>query len=168
MIAFGFIASSAYGSEGEFTLAPGESGEVAGHEVTYLGLTDGIENGNRVVRVRVEVEGRGVFEPAVTRFAEFGQPISTPSVATSLVDDVYLSLATIPDEGSSEVALRVLIKPLVAWMWLGGAVLALGVAAALIPTRIGARDRIRRPPSDRVLAGVATDGADPGAEHPAT
>ena len=143
VIAFGFIASSAYGSEGEFTLSPGESGVVAGHEVTYLGLTDGISDGNRVVRVRVDVEGRGVFEPAVTRFAEFGQPISTPSVATSLVDDVYLSLASIPDEGSDEVALRVLIKPLVAWMWLGGAVLVLGIAAALVPTRIGARDRVR-------------------------
>ncbi len=143
VIAFGFIASSAYGSEGEFTLSPGESGVVAGHEVTYLGLTDGIEDGNRVVRVRVDVEGRGVFEPAVTRFAEFGQPISTPSVATSLIDDVYLSLASIPDEGSDEVALRVLIKPLVAWMWLGGAVLVLGIAAALVPTRIGARDRVR-------------------------
>ena len=168
VIAFGFIASSAYGSEGEFSLAPGESGTVAGHEVTYLGLTDGMENGNRVVRVRVEVEGRGVFEPAVTRFAEFGQPISTPSVATSLVDDVYLSLATIPDEGSSEVALRVLIKPLVAWMWLGGAVLAVGVAAALVPTRIGARDRIRRPPDGRVLAGAAPDqaGADAGDRGP--
>lgn len=143
VIAFGFIASSAYGSEGEFTLSPGESGVVAGHEITYLGLTDGIEDGNRVVRVRVDVEGRGVFEPAVTRFAEFGQPISTPSVATSLVDDVYLSLASIPDEGSDEVALRVLIKPMVAWMWLGGAVLVLGIAAALVPTRIGARDRVR-------------------------
>ena len=143
VIAFGFIASSAYGSEGEFTLSPGESGVVAGHEVTYLGLTDGISDGNRVVRVRVDVEGRGVFEPAVTRFAEFGQPISTPSVAASLVDDVYLSLASIPDEGSDEVALRVLIKPLVAWMWLGGAVLVLGIAAALVPTRIGARDRVR-------------------------
>ncbi|WP_420621543.1 heme lyase CcmF/NrfE family subunit [Candidatus Poriferisodalis sp.] len=144
VIAFGFIASNAYGSEGEFTLSPGESGVVAGHEVTYLGLTDTIENGNRVVRVRVDVEDRGTFEPAVTRFAEFGQPISTPSVATSLVDDVYLSLATIPEEGSSEVALRVLIKPLVAWMWLGGAVLALGIAAALVPNRIGARDRVPR------------------------
>lgn len=144
VIAFGFIASSAYGSEGEFTLSPGESGVVAGHQVTYLGLTDQIENGNRVVRVRVDVEGRGVFEPAVTRFAEFGQPISTPSVATSLIDDVYLSLATIPEEGDSEVALRVLIKPLVAWMWLGGAVLVLGIAAALVPTRVGARDRVPR------------------------
>lgn len=168
VIAFGFIASSAYGSEGEFSLAPGESGTVAGHEVTYLGLTDGMENGNRVVRVRVDVEGRGVFEPAVTRFAEFGQPISTPSVATSLVDDVYLSLATIPDEGSSEVALRVLIKPLVAWMWIGGAVLAVGVAAALVPTRIGARDRIRRPPSGRVLAGAAPDQAGSDAGDPRT
>ena len=168
VIAFGFIASSAYGSEGEFSLAPGESGVVAGHQVTYLGLTDEIENGNRVVRVRVEVEGRGVFEPAVTRFAEFGQPISTPSVATSLIDDVYLSLATIPDEGSSEVALRVLIKPLVAWMWLGGAVLAVGVAAALVPTRIGARDRIRRPANGRVLAGAAPDRAGPDAGDPST
>lgn len=149
VIAFGFIASSAYGSEGEFTLSPGESGVVAGHQVTYLGLTDGISDGNRVVRVRVDVEGRGVFEPAVTRFAEFGQPISTPSVATSLVDDVYLSLASIPDEGSDEVALRVLIKPLVAWMWLGGAVLVLGITAALVPTRIGARDRVPRGGSAR-------------------
>ncbi len=146
VIAFGFIASSAYGSAGEFTFSPGDSGTVAGRQVTYLGLTDGIENGNRVVRVRVDVEGRGVFEPAVTRFAEFGQPISTPSVATSLIDDVYLSLATIPDEGSDEVALRVLIKPLVAWMWLGGAVLALGTAAALAPTRSGAI-RSQRTPS---------------------
>ena len=152
VIAFGFIASSAYGSEGEFTLSPGESGVVAGHRVTYLGLTDEIENGNRVVRVRVDVEDRGIFEPAVTRFAEFGQPISTPSVATSMIDDVYLSLATIPEEGDSEVALRVLIKPLVAWMWIGGAVLALGIAAALVPTRIGARDRVPRR-STRATAG---------------
>ncbi|WP_420438653.1 heme lyase CcmF/NrfE family subunit [Candidatus Poriferisodalis sp.] len=161
VIAFGFIASSAYGSEGEFTLSPGESGVVAGHQVTYLGLTDGISDGNRVVRVRVDVEGRGVFEPAVTRFAEFGQPISTPSVATSLIDDVYLSLASIPDEGSDEVALRVLIKPLVAWMWLGGAVLVLGIAAALVPIRIGARDRVRRRASSAVgatgSAGVHAD-----------
>ncbi|WP_420444894.1 heme lyase CcmF/NrfE family subunit [Candidatus Poriferisodalis sp.] len=159
VIAFGFIASNAYGSEGEFTLSPGESGVVAGHEVTYLGLTDRIENGNRVVRVRVDVEDRGTFEPAVTRFAEFGQPISTPSVATSLVDDVYLSLATIPEEGTSEVALRVLIKPLVAWMWLGGAVLALGIAAALVPTRIGARDRVPRGGGARLTVDSAQDRA---------
>lgn len=144
VIAFGFIASNAFGSEGEFTLSPGESGVVAGHQVTYVGMTDSFDRNNRVVRARVDVEGRGVFEPAVTRFAEFGQPISTPSVATSLVDDVYLSLAAIPDAGSDQIALRVLIKPLVAWMWLGGAVLALGTAAAFVPTRFGARDRVRR------------------------
>ncbi len=163
VIAFGFIASSAYGSEGEFTLSPGEVGTVAGHQVTYLGLTDGPENGNRVVRAQINVEGRGVFEPAVTRFAEFGQPISTPSVATSLIDDVYLALAAIPEEGSDEIALRVLIKPLVVWMWLGGAVLTLGAAAALVPTRVGASDRVRRRADGRAdsradgRAGAAAD-----------
>ncbi len=170
IIAFGFIASGAFDSEGEFTLSPGESGVVAGHAVTYVGMTDGLENGNRVVRVRVEVEDRGIFEPAVTRFAEFGQPISTPSVATSFIDDVYLSLTAIPDVGSDQVALRVLIKPLVTWMWLGGAVLALGVAAALLPTRFGARDRVRRggghradtssARADTAAGAIAPDSAD--------
>lgn len=133
-IAFGFIASTAFGADGEFVLSPGETATVAGHEVTYLGITDEMVGDNRVVKVAMAVEGRGIFEPAVTRFPTFGQPISTPSVATSLVDDVYLSLAAIPDAGEEEITIRIVIKPLIAWLWIGGGLLALGTLLALIPT----------------------------------
>ncbi len=135
LIAFGFIASSAFDAEGEFTLAVGEAVTVAGHEVRFLSMSDELEGDNRVVRAEFDIAGRGVHAPAVTRFATFGQPISTPSVATGLVDDVYLSLVAIPESGSDEVSVRVLIKPLVLWMWVGGGVLALGVFAALLRPR---------------------------------
>ncbi len=142
LIAFGFIASSAFDAEGEFTLEPGEVATVAGHEVRFIGLTEGLEGEDRVVRASFEVAGRGVHAPAVTRFANFGQPISTPSVATGIVDDVYLSLVAIPEAGSTDVSVRVLIKPLVLWMWVGGGVLAVGVIAALIGSR---KKTVRRP-----------------------
>jgi cytochrome c-type biogenesis protein CcmF len=135
LLAFGFIASTAYGEEGEFVLAPGERASVAGHEVRFLELTDVMDGPNRVVSARIEIDGRGVYAPAVTRYPTFGTPIATPSVSTSLVDDVYLVLTAIPDEGVDEVAIRVLIKPLVAWLWIGGGVMGLGTLLALVPQR---------------------------------
>ena len=48
---------------------------------------------------------------------------------------MYLSLAAIPDEGMDRITLRVLIKPLVVWMWMGGALIGLGTLSALIPNR---------------------------------
>ncbi|HCB37236.1 MAG TPA: hypothetical protein DEP66_03265 [Acidimicrobiaceae bacterium] len=155
LIAFGFIASSAFDAEGEFTLAVGETATVAGHEVRFVGVTDSDDGTKRVVRTRFEVAGRGVHEPAVTRFSTFGQPISTPSVATGLIDDVYLSLVAIPDSGSAEVSVRVLVKPLVAWMWLGGGVLALGVVGALIRPRRRTRPQPHRRPAEPVAVGAA-------------
>ena len=49
--------------------------------------------------------------PAITQYPTFGRPIVTPSVATSLVDDVYLSLVAIPEENSDVVVVRVLRNP---------------------------------------------------------
>jgi len=135
LIAFGFVASSAYSEEGEFVLAPGETGSVAGYEVRFVGLVDQMDGLNRVVSAQIDIEGRGIYSPAVTRFPTFGRPIPTPSVSTGWVDNVYLVLAVLPDEGEDEVAIRVLIQPLVAWMWVGGGVLGLGTLLALVPQR---------------------------------
>lgn len=157
LIAFGFIASGAYGSQGEFTLGVGESAQVAGHEVRLDAVERFDDGPNEVLRAGVSVAGRGVHHPAVTRFSTFGQPISTPSVATSLVDDVYVSLISLGGEGASagtstdgetsveRVTLRVLVKPLVVWMWIGGGVFAAGVVLALVRRR----PRVRAPVPER-------------------
>lgn len=183
LIAFGFIASGAYGSQGEFTLSVGESARVAGHEVRLESVERFDDGPNEVLRASVSVAGRGVHHPAVTRFATFGQPISTPSVATSLVDDVYVSVISFgPDGGAAtgadgdldaraagagvsgapvsidSVTLRVLVKPLVVWMWIGGGVFAAGVVLALVRRR--PRTRAAEPSVSSVkLARVAQEAA---------
>ena len=97
---------------------------------------------NRVVRAHIEVQGRGVYAPAITQYPTFGRPIATPSVATSLIDDVYLSLVAIPEEDSDVVVIRVLVEPLVGWIWVGGLVIAAGTLLAMVPTRASRRSEI--------------------------
>lgn len=133
LLAFGFIASTSFSEEGEFQLSPGEVGTVAGHEVSFVELEDVMEGPNRVVRAQIEVKGRGLYAPAITQYPTFGRPIATPSVATSFIDDVYLTLVAIPEEGSELVVVRVLVEPLVGWIWLGGFVIALGTVLAMVP-----------------------------------
>ena len=135
LLAFGFIASSSFSEEGEFQLRPGDRGSVAGHEVTFVEIVDEMDGPNRVVRALINVEGRGIYAPAITQYPTFGRPIATPSVATSFVDDVYLSLIAIPEEGSDLVVIRVLVEPLVAWIWVGGLVIAGGTLLAMVPGR---------------------------------
>ena len=135
LLAFGFIASTSFSEEGEFQLRPGEVGSVAGHQIRFVQLTDEMDGPNRVVRAQIEVEGRGIYAPAITQYPTFGRPIATPSVATSLVDDVYLSLVAIPEENSDVVVVRVLVEPLVGWIWVGGFVIAAGTVLAIVPER---------------------------------
>jgi len=142
LLAFGFIASTAFSEQGEFQLRPGEMASVAGHQITFVELTDAMDGPNRVVRAVIDVEDRGRYSPAITQYPTFGRPISTPSVATSFVDDVYLSLIAIPEKGSDSVVIRVLIEPLVAWIWVGGLVVGLGTLLAVVPFK-GSRGRRR-------------------------
>ena len=142
LLAFGFIASTAFSEQGEFQLRPGEMASVAGHQITFVELTDAMDGPNRVVRAVIDVEDRGRYSPAITQYPTFGRPISTPSVATSFVDDVYLSLIAIPEKGSDSVVIRVLIEPLVAWIWVGGLMVGLGTLLAVVPFK-GSRGRRR-------------------------
>ena len=143
LIAVGFVASQSYSHERELALDVGETREVAGRDVTYLGLSESIEaSGDRIVtRVAVQVDGGDVHHPAITRFTRIGQSIGTPSVATGLLQDVYLTVLDVPDADADglrpagPVIIRVIVRPLIAWLWLGGAVIAVGTVLAIVPTR---------------------------------
>jgi len=139
LLAFGFIASTSFSEEGEFQLRPGDQGSVAGHQIMFVDIVDEMDGPNRVVRAQIHVEGRGIYSPTITQYPTFGRPIATPSVATSFIDDVYLSLVAIPEEDSDMVVIRVLVEPLVAWMWVGGLVIAGGSLLAIVPARRHAR-----------------------------
>jgi cytochrome c-type biogenesis protein CcmF len=148
IIAVAFAASQSFAHVGEFRLAEGQSAEVGGHTVTYLGL-DVIEHDEKTeTQARVEVDDDGVFTPSLSEFRFGSQAIGTPSVRVSFTDDVYLALQALPEEGGNEVLLRVVVQPLIVWLWIGGAVMALGTVLAAYPGG-------RRRPTDPASVAVA-------------
>ncbi|CAN5844389.1 heme lyase CcmF/NrfE family subunit [soil metagenome] len=148
MIAVAFAASSSYVVQDEFRLAPGESASLSGHTVTYLGARTIESDEKTEVEARVQVDGDRVFTPSVSRFRFGSQAIGTPSVRTSALDDVYLTLLDVPSGPDEPAVIRVIIQPLLMWLWIGGGVIALGSLLAALPGR-------RRVPTEPTSAPVS-------------
>lgn len=145
VIGLALAASMGFSSQGEFTLAAGEQARVGGHTVEYLGSRE-VELPNRIELVAdVRVDGGQVYEPSLNRYRQSGQTISTPSVRAGLKDDVMLAMTRAPSESDPTVGLRVIVQPMVTWLWIGGFIMVLGTALSLFPGR-------RRNPLDAVSA----------------
>jgi len=145
MIAIALAASQSYLRQGEFSLAEGESATVAGRTVEFVGART--EDHPRRVDLVAEVlvDGRQIYEPSLNRYKESGMTIGTPSVHTALNEDLMLSIVRAPSESDPTLGLRVMVHPLVVWLWIGGGTMALGTILSLFPGR-------RRNPLDPVSA----------------
>jgi cytochrome c-type biogenesis protein CcmF len=153
LIGVAFAASNSYVRQAEFTLAPNETATIAGHTVEYLDSRT-VELENRVELIaEVLVDGDRVYEPRINRYRQTGMSIGTPSVRVGIDDDVYLAMTKSPDPATGAIGLRVIIQPMIVWLWVGGGVMVVGTALSLFPGR-------RRNPLDPVSAPVAT-GEDP-------
>ena len=151
MIAVALAASSSYDTERELSLAKGDSAVVAGHTIEYRGIRD-VEKPNKTSKQAVVALDGQVHTPSLDLFPGGTSAIGTPSVDTSLVEDVYLSLVDLPDSDAvDEVTIRVIVQPMVVWLWIGGGVMAFGTALAAFPGR-RRRDPLR-PASAPVPAG---------------
>ncbi len=134
-IAVAFAASQSYVRQGELSLAPGQTAVLAGHEITFVG-SEIVDHSNRVERVaHVLVDGAGPYGPALASYPFASQTIGIPSVRSTLIDDVALAVLSFPESDSDGVVLRVTVQPLVAWLWIGGIVMAAGTAMALVSVR---------------------------------
>ncbi|MDQ6830875.1 MAG: heme lyase CcmF/NrfE family subunit [Gemmatimonadota bacterium] len=131
-------ASTTFKTEGEATLKPGGSLVVRGVTVR-LDRVWGQEQPQRfVVGADVSLLKGGKIIGALTPRQNFyrtsEQPVPTPSVRSRADADIYINLMAF-DENGATATLRVLIEPLVAWIWLGGGIVVLGALIAAWPTR---------------------------------
>ncbi|MBN1334870.1 MAG: heme lyase CcmF/NrfE family subunit [Deltaproteobacteria bacterium] len=138
VMAVAIAASSSLEVQDEVTLSPEESVSWQGYTLTYLG-EDVAQEGFRVAQrawfaVRRGERDLGRLAPAMHHYARASQPIGTPAVRSTLGEDLYLSLLRIDPE-SKAAALRVYREPGVAWLWIGGALVALGGFVAAWPRR---------------------------------
>jgi len=161
MIAVALAASQSYNRQGEFTLNVGEQATVGGHTFTFVG-TRVVDRPNRQeLRALVRIDGGEVFEPASVRYVATGRTVGRPSVQVGPFDDRYLSLTREPTDSDPSIRLRIVVQPLIMWLWVGGFIMVLGTALAIFP---GRRRRPTAPVS--VIADDEPDESDERDERP--
>jgi len=142
LAAVGIAASSAYTATYERTLRAGEQAALPGGRVELLsvGRHRSAQAMSTQARLRVTSgSGAVVTEPALRFFPGRGMTVAVPALVSRVGGDLYVTLLS--SQGDGQATVRISRKPLVGWVWAGGAVMAAGGAAALWPGR--AR---RRPP----------------------
>ena len=135
MIAVALTASNSYTRSAEFTIEKGETVEFAGHSFTLVDLTD-FETARAVgIKALISIDGGQAYAPAISKFTANGQDIATPSVRTGLDKDIYLTLENGSKPSTGEAKIKVFIKPMVIWLWIGGGMCAVGTVLAAFPGR---------------------------------
>jgi cytochrome c-type biogenesis protein CcmF len=155
MIAVGLAGSQSYSSEVELRMEEGQVATVDGHTLVFEGIETREDPEKTTIAALVRVDGGKVYRPAINEYVFGGQTIGTPSVSTGLRQDVFLALLDVPEEPGDPVVIRVVIQPLVTWLWIGGGVMGLGTALAAFP---GKRRRPTQPTSE------SSDAPDPEPE----
>ena len=159
LLAVGLAASESYKSDRTVQLALGETVTIEGHEFTYLQPDIEVTENQIRVFAEIQIDGGDIHAPATTSFRQAGnRPIPTPSVRSGITEDVYLVLDQVPDPDDEAIRLRVIIRPMVAWMWAGGVLMAFGTLLALFP---GGRRRGTEPVSAPVKDAGSSSGSLP-------
>ena len=87
------------------------------------------------VRALVSVDGGQAYAPSITKFTRIGMNVGTPSVRTSLTHDIYLTLESPVRQDSGQARIKVFIKPMILWIWVGGLLCGVGTVLAAFPGR---------------------------------
>jgi cytochrome c-type biogenesis protein CcmF len=145
VIAVALASATSFAQRSQVTLHRGASAVVDGQRITFVSLADVRTPARTATEALVLVNGHGPYLPAVSQFGAGTEAVGTPAIDSDPLRDVYLTIDSLPASAGGPVGIGVTVQPLVAWMWVGGAILALGAVLAVLPGR-------RRRPTDAVSA----------------
>jgi cytochrome c-type biogenesis protein CcmF len=132
----GFMGA-AYDQELEASLAPGESLSVSGFTFEFDEARDEIDIGREMLFADLTVhEGTrdlGTMSPGKFLYRTHpDMPTTEVAIRSTPGQDLYTILSSIDATGNATV--RVIVRPFVWWIWMGGLVALLGVFVAAFPS----------------------------------
>jgi len=135
LIAVALAASNSFTHVGEFTLRQGTPITYEGHTFELLGVEPFETERTRGYRAPIEIDGGQSYAPAQTRYLLQGLDVPTPSVRTGLTKDIYLTLENVTPNDLTTASVKIYIKPMILWLWIGGGLMAIGTVLAAFPGR---------------------------------
>jgi len=136
VVALGVAGSQAWSVQKEVTLDRGQSAELAGYHVRFDGLSASEESNHAKVTGAFTVTNRGaggdVLHPAKKFYPQDQSPIAAVDYRLGFFEDIYVVLGDFANDGS-HATIKVQVNRMVSWLWMGGFVLTLGAALAILP-----------------------------------
>jgi len=156
---FGFTGA-AYDKDKEAALMPGQSLQVGGYDVRYDGSRMEVEPGRRMIFSDMTLlsNGQEVGRVSPAKFIyDKPQGTTTTEVAirTTLGEDVYAIMNTVNSQ-SKLGTFRVIVRPFVAWIWIGGLLMVFGTALCMSPSVREVLGELRMPARARSAAVAMT------------
>jgi len=131
LIALGIITSSFYSLERTATLDIGDSMDIGEYELTYdeLVLKQDNVKVSAVAAISVIRNGHliGIMQPSYDYWFSYDDRFAEVAVRTTPAEDLFVSLVwTGFDPKDKSATFRVLVNPLIVWIWVGGGFFLLG------------------------------------------
>ena len=143
MVLLGIVGTSFFNSQKDVVLSPGETATIENYEIRYLG-TAVVPFGNRTefissVEVYRDGELLDTISPNRAFYPNHNMASTRAAIRSTPVEDFYV----VPSENlpDGDVGFRLLVNPLIWWMWVAGPVMILGTIIALWPepSRVASR-----------------------------
>ncbi|MFZ1060955.1 MAG: heme lyase CcmF/NrfE family subunit [Candidatus Rokuibacteriota bacterium] len=136
VIALGVLGSNAWSIQSETTLRRGETFQIGGYHVRFDGLAASEESNHFKVTGTFTVANNGhplaVMYPAKKFYPQEQTPIAYVDYLMGLREDLYLVLGDFARDGS-QATIKVQVNRMVTLIWIGGLILTLGAALAILP-----------------------------------
>ena len=144
VIAVALAASNSYTRSQELSLEKGVVASYGGHTFELVGFNEVSDDRRTSISALISIDGGQAYAPAISKFKAMGTNIGTPSVRSSFVKDIYLTLEPPVQVSSDSAKIKVFIKPMMMWMWIGGGLMGVGTLLSAFP---GSRRRPTDPTS---------------------
>lgn len=131
LITLGIVASSFYNLEKTETLNTGDSMEIGSYRLTYTGMEfkHDISRVSAVTDVSIDRNGRAVasIQPSLDYWFSHEDTFSEVAIRSTPAEDIFVSLVwTGFNPADTRATFRVMISPLIIWIWIGGGFLLFG------------------------------------------
>jgi cytochrome c-type biogenesis protein CcmF len=136
LITLGIIVSSFYSVEKTATLNIGDSMSAGNYELSYNELMfkqDSLKT-SAVADIQVSTNGKslGIMSPSYAYWFSHDDFFAEVAVRTTAAEDLFISLVwTNFSPADKSATFRVLVNPLIVWIWVGGVFFLLGGAIAI-------------------------------------
>ena len=138
LMAIGVIGSSVYPMEKEAILKPGESMTINHYTLSYDEMTFSDTEKKMTISASLSVYHGGELVAQLTPekyiHHNYEQPVTEVAIHSTPVEDIYVILADW--DISHTAAFRVLVNPLIMWIWIGGGILFLGGLICFWPEKV--------------------------------